>query len=67
MTSTLSGVPSPKTKEVMVILTAIQGIGREQIMKVMPAENSGHREALSRRQDSTVVFEGRRPRSRSFS
>ena len=39
MTSTPSGVPSPKTKEVIVILTARQGIGREQIMKVMPAEN----------------------------
>ena len=38
MTSTPSGVPSPKTTEVMVILTAKQGIGREQIMKVMPAE-----------------------------
>ena len=38
MTSTPSGVPSPKTTEVMVILTARQGIGREQIMKVMPAE-----------------------------
>ena len=38
MTSTPSGVPSPKTKEVMVILTARQGIGRDQIMKVMPAE-----------------------------
>ena len=38
MTSTPSGVPSPKTTEVMVILTARRGIGREQIMKVMPAE-----------------------------
>ena len=38
MTSTPSGVPSPKTAEVMVILTARQGIGREQIMKFMPAE-----------------------------
>ena len=38
MTPTPSGVPSPKTTEVMVILTARQGIGREQIMKVMPAE-----------------------------
>ena len=33
-----SSVPSPKTTEVMVILTAKQGIAREQIMKVMPAE-----------------------------
>src|SRR5215831_1884411 len=33
-----SSVPSPKTMEVMVILTAKQGIAREQIMKVMPAE-----------------------------
>jgi len=38
MTSIPSGVPSPKTTEVMVILTARPGIGREQIMKVMPAE-----------------------------
>ena len=33
-----SGVPSPKTTEVMVILTAKQGVERQQIMKVMPAE-----------------------------
>ena len=33
-----SGVPSPKTTEVMVILTAKQGVTRQQIMKVMPAE-----------------------------
>ncbi len=33
-----SGVPSPKTTEVMVILTAKQGVTREQIMKVIPAE-----------------------------
>src|SRR5258707_9899339 len=33
-----SGVPSPKTTEVMVILTAKQGVPREQIMKVMPTE-----------------------------
>src|SRR6266481_9420227 len=33
-----SGVPSPKTTEVMVILTAKQGVTREQIMNVMPAE-----------------------------
>jgi hypothetical protein len=33
-----SGVVSPKTTEVMVVLTARQGISREQIMKVMPAE-----------------------------
>ncbi len=31
-------VPSPKTTEVMVILTAKQGVSREQIMNVMPAE-----------------------------
>jgi hypothetical protein len=31
-------VPSPKTTEVMVILTARQGVTREQIMNVMPAE-----------------------------
>jgi hypothetical protein len=30
--------PSPKTTEVMVILTARQGVTREQIMQVMPAE-----------------------------
>lgn len=33
-----SGVPTPKTTEVMVILTAKQGVDRQQIMKVMPAE-----------------------------
>src|SRR3982074_3352010 len=33
-----SGVPSPKTTEVMVILTAKQGVARQQIMNVMPAE-----------------------------
>ena len=38
MTPTPAGVPTPKTTEVMVILTAIQGVSREQIMKVMPAE-----------------------------
>jgi hypothetical protein len=38
MTSTPSGVPSPKTTEVMVVLTAKQGIDRQQIMNIMPAE-----------------------------
>jgi hypothetical protein len=33
-----SGVPSPKTTEVMVILTAKQGVTRQQIINVMPAE-----------------------------
>src|SRR5712691_966027 len=33
-----SGVPSPKTTEVMVILTAKQGVTPQQIMNVMPAE-----------------------------
>jgi hypothetical protein len=33
-----SGAPSPKTTEVMVILTAKQGVTRQQIMNVMPAE-----------------------------
>ena len=33
-----SGMPSPKTTEVMVILTAKQGVTRQQIMNVMPAE-----------------------------
>ena len=33
-----SGVPSPKTTEVMVIMTAKQGATRRQIMNVMPAE-----------------------------
>jgi hypothetical protein len=32
------GVPSPKTTEVMVILTAKQGVTRQQIMNVMPVE-----------------------------
>ena len=38
MTSTPAGAPTPKSTEVMVILTARQGVSREQIMKVMPAE-----------------------------
>src|SRR6516164_6447390 len=38
MTSTPAGAPTPKTTEVMVILAAKQGVSREQIMKVMPAE-----------------------------
>ena len=33
-----SGVPSPKVTDVMVILTARQGVTRQQIMSVMPAE-----------------------------
>src|SRR5258706_4199350 len=33
-----SGAPSPKTTEVMVILTAKQGVTAQQIMAVMPAE-----------------------------
>jgi hypothetical protein len=33
-----SGVPSPKTTEVMVIMTAKQGVTREQIMNFIPAE-----------------------------
>ena len=33
-----SSVPSPKTTEVMVILTARQGVSRQQIMNIMPAE-----------------------------
>ena len=33
-----SGVPSPKTTEVMVILTARQGVTRQQIMNIMPDE-----------------------------
>jgi len=33
-----SGLPSPKTTEVMVIVTAKQGVARQQIMNVMPAE-----------------------------
>jgi hypothetical protein len=38
MKSTPAGAPTPKTTEVMVILTAKQGVSRDQIMKVMPAE-----------------------------
>ena len=30
--------PSPKTTEVMVILTAREGVTRQQIMTIMPAE-----------------------------
>lgn len=33
-----SGVPSPKTTEVMVILIPKQGVDRQQFMRVMPAE-----------------------------
>ena len=33
-----SGVPSPKTTEVMAILTAKQGVTRQQIMNIMPDE-----------------------------
>jgi hypothetical protein len=33
-----SDAPSPKTTEVMVILTAKQGVTRQQIMSIMPAE-----------------------------
>ena len=33
-----SGAPSPKTTEVMVIQTAKQGVTRQQIMNIMPAE-----------------------------
>jgi hypothetical protein len=33
-----SGVSSPKTTEVMVILSAKQGVNRQQFIKVMPAE-----------------------------
>ena len=32
------GAPSPKTTDVLVILTARQGVTRQQIMSVMPAE-----------------------------
>ena len=32
------GPPSPKTTEVMVILTAKSGVTRQQIMNIMPAE-----------------------------
>ena len=33
-----SGVPSPKTTEVMVVLTAREGVTRQQIMNIMPEE-----------------------------
>jgi len=33
-----SGVPSPKTTEVMVIQTAKQGVSLDQIVSIMPAE-----------------------------
>jgi hypothetical protein len=33
-----SGMPSPRTTEVMVILTAKQGVTLQQIMNIMPAE-----------------------------
>lgn len=37
-TSDRTGVPSPKTTEVMAVLTAKPGVTREQIMRIMPAE-----------------------------
>jgi hypothetical protein len=33
-----AGAPSPKTTEVMVTITARQGVTRQQIMNIMPAE-----------------------------
>jgi len=33
-----SGPPTPKTTEIMVMLTAKPGVTRDQIMKIMPAE-----------------------------
>ena len=33
-----SDAPSPRTTEVMVILTAKEGVSRQQIMNIMPAE-----------------------------
>ena len=33
-----SGAPSPKITEVMVILTAKEGVTRQQIMNILPAE-----------------------------
>ena len=33
-----SSVPSPKTTEMLVILTARQGVTRQQIINIMPAE-----------------------------
>lgn len=33
-----SGAPSPKTTEVMVVMTARQGVTRQQIMNIMPDE-----------------------------
>ena len=36
--ATPSSLPSPKTTEVMVIITGKQGVNREQIMKIIPTE-----------------------------
>ena len=36
--ATPSSMPSPKTTEVMVIITGKQGVNREQIMKIIPTE-----------------------------
>ena len=33
-----AGVPTPKTTEVMVVLTAKEGVTRQQIMSIIPAE-----------------------------
>src|SRR5579864_1494933 len=38
LASLAQSVPSPNTTEVMVILTAREGVTRQQIMNVMPAE-----------------------------
>jgi hypothetical protein len=38
MTSTPAGAPTPKTTEVMVIITATAGVSHEQIKKIIPTE-----------------------------
>ena len=54
-----SGVPSPKTTEVLVIQTAKQGVDRQQIMAVMPAEIRATVKLYSRRENPPVVLKGR--------
>ena len=53
------GVPSgaiPKTTAVLVIQTPKQGVTVQQVMAVIPDRDSGDCEALSRRENSRVVF-----------
>ena len=54
-----SGVALPKTAEVMVILTAKQGVTLPTNHGHHAVRDSGNSEALSRRENPPVVFAGR--------